>query len=87
MRKIQILGIGCRKTQALKANLLDALEYLCIDGVIEEVTGVDEIVRYRISSIPALLIDGQVVFQGTVPSVEDILKSLEKYAPVSAAAC
>ncbi len=79
MNKIQILGIGCKKHKTLEANLATALKYLCIDVKIEQVTEVDEIVDYHISSIPALLVDGEPVFQGMAPNVEDIIHKLEEF--------
>lgn len=85
MNKLQILGIGCKKHKALEANLKAALQYLSLDLPIEQVTGVDEIVDYHISSIPALLVDGTPVFQGIVPSVEEIKCQLEKIIRTAAA--
>ncbi len=85
MNKLQILGIGCKKHKALEANLRAALEYLSLDLPIEQVTGVDEIVDFHISSIPALLVDGTPVFQGVVPRVEEIRCQLEKILSSAAA--
>ena len=85
MHKIQILGIGCKKHKLLEANLWEALEYLSVHVDIEQVTEVDEIVDYRISSIPALLIDGEPVFQGVAPGVEDLVHKLEQYMAEAAA--
>jgi small redox-active disulfide protein 2 len=85
MNKIQILGIGCKKHRALEANLKAALQYLSLSLSIEQVTGVDEIVDYHISSIPALLVDGTPVFQGVVPTVEEIKCQLEKIISSAAA--
>lgn len=83
MPTIQILGIGCRKTKALKANLAAALEYLSLDIEVEEIAGVDEIVSYGVSSTPALLIDGRVRFQGVVPGVAELVSVLKKYARIA----
>jgi len=82
MLTMQILGIGCRKTKALKANLAAALEYLSLDCEIKEVTGVDEILAYGVSSTPALLINGRVRFQGVAPSVNELIQALQKYARI-----
>lgn len=83
MFHIQILGIGCRKTQELKSNVRAVLEYLSEEADLEEITGVDEIVHSNISSIPALLIEEHVISQGEVPSKEDILKAIRQYVPLS----
>lgn len=83
MLTIQILGIGCRETKELKANLAAALEYLSLDCAIEEITGVDEILVFGVSSTPALLINGRVRCQGVAPSVDELIRALKRYARVA----
>ena len=70
--RLELLGIGSAKNRALKANLLEALNQLDIEVVIEEVQHIDELLKYDISGIPALVVNGRVVFQRIVPSVEDL---------------
>lgn len=69
---LQLLGIGSANDRALKRNLVDALSQMALDIPIEEVRDIDSLLEYGISGIPALLVNGQVVFQKVVPSVEDI---------------
>jgi hypothetical protein len=83
MFHIQILGIGCKKTKELTSNVKAVLAYLSEEADVEEITGVDEIVHSKISSIPALLIEDHVVSQGVVPTEEDILNAIRRYVPVS----
>ncbi len=81
MIRIQILGIGCKKSRALKANVLEALRTLPLEASLEEVTKVEDIVRYQILTTPALLINGEVMSEGYVPEVPELLfwfKHLEK---------
>ena len=72
MPRIELLGIGSSKHRQLKANLQKALKELSLDIPIEEVTDIDELMRYEIAGIPALAVNGQVLFQQVVPSVEDL---------------
>lgn len=72
MTRLELLGIGSAKNRAFKANLQEALRQLNWEVPIEEVSDLDRLLRYDISGIPALVVDGKVVFQRVVPSVEDI---------------
>ncbi len=70
--KLELLGIGSSKDRLLKANLLQALEELGLDLPIIEVKSIDKLMKYDITGIPALLVNGKVVFQKVVPKVEDL---------------
>ncbi|MCB9282865.1 MAG: universal stress protein [Lewinellaceae bacterium] len=78
MLKLQILGIGCRRSKALKDNVLEALKRYPLNVTLEEITEVDELMKFDISSTPALLINGQVVAEDAVLSVEEIRELLER---------
>ncbi|MCB0565158.1 MAG: universal stress protein [Phaeodactylibacter sp.] len=69
---IELLGIGSSKHRQLKANLQKALSDLSIDIPIQEITDIDELMQYEVAGIPALALDGRVLFQQVVPSVEDL---------------
>lgn len=79
MLKIQLLGIGCKKSRALKANLHAALEHLPFKVEVEEVKEVGDIVRYQIRSAPALLINGEIVCEGEVLDKTHLQKLLKVY--------
>ncbi len=70
--RLELLGIGSAKNRALKANLEEALRQLDLDIPIEEVRDIHSLMRYDISGIPALALNGKVIFQRIVPEVEDI---------------
>lgn len=70
--KLELLGIGSAKNREFKANLEEALRQLQLDIPIAEVRDINALLRYDISGIPALVVNGRVVFQRVVPSVEDI---------------
>lgn len=78
MLKLQILGIGCRRSKALKENVLEALKRYPLNVTLEEITEVDELMKFDISSTPALLINGQVVVEDDVLSVDEIRELLER---------
>ncbi|MBK7409896.1 MAG: universal stress protein [Saprospirales bacterium] len=78
MLKLQILGIGCRRSKALKDNVLEALKRYPLNVTLEEITEVDELMKFDISSTPALLINGQVVVEDDVLTVDEIRELLER---------
>lgn len=77
---LKILGIGCRKSRALKANVKQALARLPdLKVELEEVTSVHDILEYQIAAAPALLINGSPVFEDEVPGVEELIRVLKPY--------
>ena len=72
VHRLELLGIGASKDRELKINLLEALRQLSVDIPVEEVREIDRLLAYGISGIPALIVDGRVVFQKVVPTVEDL---------------
>ncbi len=74
--KIQILGTGCAKCNALAANAEQALKETGIKAEIEKVTDIQEIMKFKVLMTPAIAIDGKVLAAGRVVSPEDIGKFL-----------
>ncbi len=79
MLRIKILGIGCKKSRALRANLMSALHALPIDASVEEVDRVEDIMQYQILATPALLIDQRIVTEGIVPDVRALQILIKSY--------
>ncbi len=72
MTTIQVLGTGCKKCVALKANVEEALKQLGVEADVQKIEDINEIVKFGVMSIPALAIDGQVKFVGKVATPEEI---------------
>jgi len=72
MKKIQILGTGCPKCKALTANAEAAVKALGIEGEIEKVDKIQDIMKFGVMMTPALVVDGQVKSVGKVLSPSDI---------------
>ncbi len=76
---IKVLGPGCRNCVNLEKATREAVEALGIDAEIEKVTDYAAIAGFGVMSTPGLVVDGQVVLSGRVPSaaqVRDILEPL-----------
>lgn len=75
---IKIFGTGCPNCQLLEQNAKEALKQLGEEATVEKVTEIHEIMSYGIMSTPALVVDGNVLIAGMVPSVADIKNRLTK---------
>ena len=76
MKKIQILGAGCPKCQALAKNAETAARELGLDYELEKVTDISEIMAFGVMVTPALVIDGEVKTVGKVLKTEQIKEAL-----------
>lgn len=70
--KIEILGSGCQKCNALYSTTQQAAEELGIDAEFVKVQDFKEIMKYGVMTTPALVIDGKVKVAGKVPNKEEI---------------
>ena len=75
--KIQVLGTGCAKCKQLTANAEKAVAELGLGVSVEKVEDIREIMKFKVMSTPALVVDGQVKSTGKVLSpdaVKDVLR-------------
>lgn len=76
MRKIQVLGAGCARCEKLAENAERAVREAGIEGAVEKVADIDEILAFGVMMTPALVIDGEVKVVGQAPGPEQIRKLL-----------
>ena len=70
--RIQVLGTGCARCKQLTASAERAVAELGLGVAVEKVEDVREIMRFKVMSTPALVVDGQVRSTGKVLSAEDV---------------
>ncbi len=70
--KLQILGTGCAKCDALKQATEKAVQMLGVPYELEKVTDLRQIMSFGVMTTPALVVNGKVKVSGKVPSVEEI---------------
>ncbi len=70
--KIEILGTGCPKCEALMNNVETAVQELGIDAVISKVTDIVEIANRGVLMTPALSVDGEVRIVGKLATVAEL---------------
>ena len=73
---IKVLGSGCKNCHALYENAQRAVKTAGINAEVEYVTDLQKIMEYGAMSMPALVINEQVVSMGKVLKAEDIEKIL-----------
>ncbi len=73
--KIEILGTGCPKCEALAKNVEAAARELGVDAEIVKVTDIVEIANRGVMMTPALSVDNDIKLVGKVATVAE-LKSL-----------
>ena len=71
--RLEILGTGCANCQKLMAITAAAVRDLGIeDAELVKVEDLPRIMAYGVMSTPALVIDGNVVMSGKVPSQAEV---------------
>jgi small redox-active disulfide protein 2 len=70
--KIEVLGTGCPKCQSTEQNVRKALAELQVQAEVVKVSEINDILASGVMWTPALVIDGKVVLQGKIPTVDQI---------------
>ncbi|NIA24362.1 MAG: thioredoxin family protein [Gammaproteobacteria bacterium] len=72
--EVKILGAGCPNCRTLARRSREALERLGSSATVQLVDDdYAAMAEYRIMSIPALVIDDELIFNGRVPNVESLV--------------
>ena len=74
--EIKVLGTGCAKCKALEKATREAVGQTGVNATITKVEDIVEIMKYNVMTTPALVVDGEIVVKGKVPSVDEIKKFL-----------
>ena len=83
MIRIQVLGLGNSKHRQLSSNLYLAIESAGLPAELEQITEVDQILGFKVHSIPAFVLEEKILFedgQSPTPSVEELRKLLTSMA-------
>ena len=78
--KLEVLGMGCPKCNALEKAIKQVADDLGLDYELEHVGDLNRISDYGVLMTPALAIDGQVKFSGQVPNENKLRKMLSEAA-------
>jgi small redox-active disulfide protein 2 len=75
--EIKILGPGCAKCLTLEKKVRDVVERMQIEATITKVDDIMDIMAYGVMTTPALVVDGNIVIKGRIPSEEEIRNFLK----------
>ncbi len=76
--EIKVLGTGCSKCKSLEKATKEAVEKTGVNATITKVEDIVEIMNFGVMTTPALVVNGEIVVKGRVPSVDEIAKLLSK---------
>ena len=76
MKKIQILGPGCRRCHTLAETATIAAKELGLPYELEHITDISRYAEFGVMFTPALVVDGTLKVAGRLPSVAEIKKML-----------
>lgn len=76
--RVLILAPGCHRCDEMEANVQAALAELGYIAHIERVEDIHRISELGVVQTPAVLINGDVLVQGAVPTVADILERMRQ---------
>ncbi len=75
---IKVLGSGCKNCHTLYENTKEAVKDAGLSVEVEYITDMQKIMEYGVMSMPALVVNDQVVSMGKVLKAEDVKKLLVK---------
>ncbi len=81
--KIEVLGTGCAKCNALEAAVKLVADRLGYDYQLEHVKEIAKFASYGVMMTPALVVDGQVKASGKVPTDAELTSILTTAAQSS----
>ena len=74
--EIKVLGTGCAKCKSLEKVTKEAVAKTGINATVTKVEDIVEIMQFGVMTTPALVIDGKVVLNGKVPTIDELSKLL-----------
>ena len=73
MLKIKVLGPGCPNCKKVEEITRKAVAGLAVDADIVKITDYAEIITYDVLATPGLVINGEVVCSGRIPTDAEVV--------------
>jgi len=77
MKAVKVLGTGCANCRATVQRVQDVARELGVPITVEKVEAIQDMMAFGILATPGVVVDGNVVHSGGVPSREKIAGWLE----------
>ncbi|MGN0378158.1 MAG: thioredoxin family protein [Butyrivibrio sp.] len=75
---IKILGAGCKSCNELHENVKKAVADMNLDAEVLYITDMEKVMSYGVMSMPAIVVNEQVVSMGKVLKVSEVGELLKK---------
>lgn len=75
---IKVLGAGCKSCHELYENVQQATKNLRLPVEVEYITDMKKVITYGVMSLPAIVVNDQVISIGKVLKTADVEKLLRK---------
>lgn len=75
---IKVLGAGCKSCHEQYENAMAAVRAMGLDLEVEYITDMEKVMSYGVMSMPAIVVNEQVVSMGKVLKAADVEKLLRK---------
>lgn len=76
--EIKVLGPGCRRCEATKKNVEEAIAESGVDATVTKVTDTMEIAKHGVFGTPAVVVNGEVKSVGKIPTKDEIKSWIAK---------
>jgi len=76
--QIEILGPGCPRCANVEANVKKALLELKKEAEIVKITDINTMIEKGVIQTPALIVNGKIIVQGKIPTVEQIKEIIQE---------
>lgn len=77
---VKILGAGCKSCHEQYENAKAAVQALGLNVEVEYITDMEKVMEYGVMSMPAIVVNDQVVSMGKVLKATDVEKLLNRWA-------
>ncbi len=77
MKTIKVLGSGCRNCETTAEMIARKAEEMGVEVQLEKVTDMAEIMAHGVMSTPGVVVNGELVHAGGVPSAEQVASWLQ----------
>ena len=75
---VKVLGAGCKSCHAQYENVKAAVQALGLSVEVEYITDMEKVMEYGVMSMPAIVVNDQIVSMGKVLKAADVEKLLRK---------
>jgi small redox-active disulfide protein 2 len=79
MKKLSVLGSGCKKCNDLEASVKNIVAKNAWEVEVEKITDYPTILAMGVIKTPALALDGKILFSGLLPSEKKLEKLLTSH--------